>query len=911
MIINECLLLIYVQFFLEKIEFYKIILDRLTTSSKSMENIKFNNQFEYECCLGIKCKGFTELMFMAKNANKITNCKTKIMMRIADLIFEKPLELKKYINSVNKLGWTALMLACRNSNTTSNDDIVESLLISSVDIYKENNNKDTALSLALFYAGTDSNIQTVKLLLDKWNANNLAENYEHYFAVAWKNKLHNVELLKMLINVCAGTHYKREIFTNIVKNSRTKRNSIILKILSEYMTDIDYTCSNNYTPLMLACRYSSSTSDNATVKLLLEKGANPDYKQKNEYLPIILASSYSTTTSNIDTVKLLLEYDADINIRDVYRNTALIMAIKNSRTSSNFETVKFLLDNGANVHYVNKYLDSPLHMAIEKYVSDSAIIELLLEHKANINLKNEQGESCLFLFIMSNPLTRHYEKYKEIIKLFLDCDADINSLTKYNRTPQSLMLDYYIKQKGQNEKVNEILNLFLETKINYNNYYNYNNYGLLQLASHSHEFNMTDIVVKLVKYGADVNLINSEGESALLIAARTGKCENLYFISLLLSLGANVNIQDSRDTTCLKYAIKFRNLEMIELLLEHGADTNLIDCIRNNILSYIFSNGRIQNENDLKIIKLLVKYGAKVNFDNGVNSILNKALDIESYIGPRIVEFLLDNGADPNYYGNNNYNGLHYLIKKNNIFNDNILTNINLLLKHDANPNLLDSNGNNSVLLAIKTCCPFKLINVLIDNGGNIHVINKKNKTALIYAVKLTNINIDYCLELVNLLLDNKINAQLRDSRGQTALIKAVNKILYNKTFHNELFGTNGIFTRLSEHTSFDTMDNNGKTVMAYIHDEYMVDFIKLFKKKCVQDYLTKTIHNEIIESNLEFLMKPNSIRTRIATIQWYSDRGETYQELIKRDAQLFDYFGINDIDDLHLKIGLTSKYVN
>ncbi|QTF48925.1 putative ankyrin repeat protein [Acanthamoeba polyphaga mimivirus] len=874
---------------------------------------KFNNEVEYECCPGVKCTGFTELMYMVNNTNLIPTHQLLSLIPFHLLSVCRTSNYSSYINAKNKLGWTALMIACRNSNITSNNEIVKLLLMLGADFTITNNNSETSLTLALKYAGFGSNIKTVKILLKRWNLNDLCKNYELYFSIAWKNKLHKKDLLKILVDNYALSDKKYEIFAHIVKNSRTKRNTIILKFLSEYITNVNYTVSNecNSTPLMLACRYSSTTSDNQTIQLLLDKGANPNYLKENKYLPIILASSYSHTTSNIETIGLLLKHGANINACDAEGNTALLMAIKNSDTSSDFKTIKYLLDNGADVNIVGRFLKSPLHMVVEKYNINFDLVKLLLEHKANINFQNYEGETCLSLFAKNNYIV-HHDTYKKIMELFLDHDCDLNFRTKNGETPFTKLLDLYIGIKGQSETINKIIDLFLAREIDCNS-------GiippLLKLAKYSSEFNMTDIVTKLVKYGADVNVTDSNNNTALLLATKTGKGNNMYFINLLLDLGANVNIQNMQKDTCLMSAIELNNFEMIKLFLEHGADINVINKSGDSCLLKMFCHNRIQNQNDVEIIKLLIKYGANVNFVNKY-TVLSQAIDITSNFGPEVVELLLENGADPNYIYNNETVLLEILEENKKITSNNDLLYISILLKYGANPNILDKHGNNTVLLAIKNKFPLEIINLLIDNSADINVINKYKMTALMYAVEFINEDPDYCHQLVNLLLDHKINTYLCNDNGRTALI-IIAKILFksnsfNYTAHNsKLFGTNGIFTRLCECTNFEIMDMCGKTVLAYTQDEIMIDFMKLFKKKCIQDYLTKNLHLEITGSNLAFIMSPGSIRTRIATIQWYLNREKSFEELKEHDSKLFEYLGINDMDDLILKLSTISNYID
>ncbi|AGD93052.1 putative ankyrin repeat protein [Megavirus lba] len=250
-----------------------------------MEN--FNDKFEYECCPGVKCGGFTELMFMVNNVNNMSSQQLLSMIPFHLLSTCRINKYISYIDTKNELGWTALMIACRNSNITSSNDIVELLLTLGADTTLSNNNSETALILAFKYAGTGSNIDTVKLLLNRWNEIDLCRNYELYFSIVWKNKFHSMELLKILVENYAKSKYEYEIFAQMVKNSRTERNTQILKLLFEHITDFNYTVliDCNSTPLMSACRYSSTTSDIEIVKLLLEKGADPNYLKKINIYP--------------------------------------------------------------------------------------------------------------------------------------------------------------------------------------------------------------------------------------------------------------------------------------------------------------------------------------------------------------------------------------------------------------------------------------------------------------------------------------------------------------------------------------------------------------------------------------------------------------------------------------------------
>ncbi len=76
-----------------------------------------------------------------------------------------------------------------------------------------------------------------------------------------------------------------------------------------------------------------------------------------------------------------------------------------------------------------------------------------------------------------------------------------------------------------------------------------------------------ELVEKLLKSGADVNVVNEELETPLHLAAGGG---HLGLVELLIKHGADVNAQDSEGRTPLCIATA-NNDVVVELLLKHGA----------------------------------------------------------------------------------------------------------------------------------------------------------------------------------------------------------------------------------------------------------------------------------------------------------------------------------------------------
>ena len=120
------------------------------------------------------------------------------------------------------------------------------------------------------------------------------------------------------------------------------------------------------------------------------------------------------------------------------------------------------------------------------------------------------------------------------------------------------------------------------------------------------------IVRRLIKYDADINLKDNNGNSPLMFALR-----NLRLLKFLLKNGANVNTQDKENKTALHHALEncrgerelFRTThiaKLVLLLLKRGIDINLKDNKGNSPLMYAIKGGCFQ------FVKLLLEKGADI-----------------------------------------------------------------------------------------------------------------------------------------------------------------------------------------------------------------------------------------------------------------------------------------------------------
>jgi uncharacterized protein len=76
------------------------------------------------------------------------------------------------------------------------------------------------------------------------------------------------------------------------------------------------------------------------------------------------------------------------------------------------------------------------------------------------------------------------------------------------------------------------------------------------------------LVELLIAHGADVNLANNQGVTALALASTYGRAD---LAQILVAKGANVNAKAADGSTPLSRALTMHNQAMITLLQNHGA----------------------------------------------------------------------------------------------------------------------------------------------------------------------------------------------------------------------------------------------------------------------------------------------------------------------------------------------------
>ena len=206
--------------------------------------------------------------------------------------------------------------------------------------------------------------------------------------------------------------------------------------------------------------------------------------------------------------------------------TALVLAASRGHV----KCAEKLLDEGADVNYMTSSGERPLTFAAERGHAD--IVELFIGTGADINSTDMNGLTALFKAVKYGQ--------ERCVEILLNAGANVNAANKYEETPL----------------MNSIMG------------------GQLKCAE------------LLFKAGADMNKANSLGQPPLLKAVF-----NASFLDILIKGGADVNISDKHGNTALILASGANELRCVQMLLKAGAHVNRKNMDGHNALTYSVFHG--------------------------------------------------------------------------------------------------------------------------------------------------------------------------------------------------------------------------------------------------------------------------------------------------------------------------------
>ncbi|XP_059168430.1 serine/threonine-protein phosphatase 6 regulatory ankyrin repeat subunit B-like [Physella acuta] len=481
-------------------------------------------------------------------------------------------------------GETALLCASRGGHS----NIVDLLLKKGADTKQINIEGNTALNLSILGA----HVKTVKILVQ----NQIDKDKS---SINQTNKLGRTTLM---LAAMKG-------FCSIVKD---------IKIHSDLsIFDID-----GNTALMLAAMNGHLD----IVELLYDGTVDVNFKGQN-------ALMLAAIGGHVTVVEWLISKGFDVNKTDHHGNTALMLAGKP-------EVVGVLLKHGADVnvwnsdgrnalmelssknyftsppcqHYISTNLEISQQTVMKKLLlltkdlnakdnsgetaiikvlknsTDNNFINLILDHHPDVNIVDNEGNAPLMLAVQNQSVG--------IITRILSCKHDVNYKNNLGKTALMLAVE---RKSLANVKL-----LLAKYNVNVNDEDNDGNSALMlaiKIEKDSYSFNMhqpTDIIQELLRHGADVNHVNNNKTSVLMLAVQKG------FIPA--GIYRDIDIGDSKGKTALMYAVeRWDNDDVVKQLLEHHkADVNVVDNKGETALMKVVKEGRLDK------VRILLEHKADI-----------------------------------------------------------------------------------------------------------------------------------------------------------------------------------------------------------------------------------------------------------------------------------------------------------
>lgn len=479
--------------------------------------------------------------------------------------------------------------------------------------------------------------------------------------------------------------------------------------------------------------------ESATVALVAQDAADSSNLVDASPKRLVLAARYGEES----VLKYLLDGGMDINSKDPYGDTALIAAAGNGRTA----IVQLLLERGAKINLTNDQAHTALMSAAAR--GDYQLVHTLIGAGATVDIRNNQGETALFLATQYGHMST--------VKVLLNAAANPNlqntiPANKYNGGFTSLM--YATTHGLTREPVDwsAIAQLLLDNGAN-PNLNNSHGESALVFANKRQD---AVIAAMLKRAGAkdEQAYVGLGPDDALIKAARLG---DVYKGEQLLSSGANVNYVDRNGVTPLLAAAHEGWLPMVEQLVTAGAEVNFVPLgLREFALSRssaplsdrevmaaasrgdtaMIAAGRVEH---IEVVDYLLEHNGRFDIANRQGELL---LFIAAARGDNaLVEKLLAHGADANTLEYEGRNGHQSQTKS--------------------------AMGRDSVLIRAAEQGHLEVVRQLIAAGADVNYRGFLGKSVLYAAVEQGRVSV------VEMLLKNGAHAGQASAAGITPIMQA------------------------------------------------------------------------------------------------------------------------------------------
>ncbi|KAM8829551.1 E3 ubiquitin-protein ligase MIB2 isoform 4-T4 [Synchiropus picturatus] len=298
---------------------------------------------------------------------------------------------------------------------------------------------------------------------------------------------------------------------------------------------------------------------------------------------------------HMEVVKALLQANSSIEVKDEDGDAALHYTAFGNQA----EIARVLLSKGANVNLLNNSMCTALHIAVNKGFTD--MVRVLTEHSADVNLQDSYGDTPLH-----DAIAKDFRNIIEILVLVPNID-----FTQQNHRGFNLLHHAALKgNKLATEKILGRARQLVDVKKE-------DGFSALHLASLNNHKDVAEILIKEGR--CDLNIRNNRNQTPLQLAVTQGHTE---LVLLLVAEGADVNMEDEDGDTAMHVALL--RPQLANVILSQSVGTSSMEessegCSSTSLYCRLSASGLLGNTElsvGAAIACFLAQEGADINYAN-------------------------------------------------------------------------------------------------------------------------------------------------------------------------------------------------------------------------------------------------------------------------------------------------------
>ena len=407
----------------------------------------------------------------------------------------------------------------------------------------------------------------------------------------------------------------------------------VLQAIIDHGVDVNATNKDNRTALIIAC----SRKNEGAVNVLLNAHADPNISDDRNVTPLMEACQNGSLT----VINALLNAAADSEMMDNFGRACVHFVfysgehssqayidhctdVREAKKMKHAVLVLRTLCNDCMLYAMSVLLKSQMdpHIPINKHISEQLLQDVtnlgaglrvvkddhenaaaqwlfcnsrqrecmnaLLRAGADTTNADVFGDTCLHKVLHREYLSLEYNH--ETLQMLLDYGVPVNATNKNHQTAYMLACN-----QGNIDAMCALVNAGADPNIT-DSWGNTGLHLLVQGGSSKH------ILEAIIAHGADVNAVNNEGATALMLACETGQKDA---VNILLRAGADTSIVDVHADTCLHILLHREcDQEILQMLLDHGAPVNATN--KNLQTAYMLA----RKQKNIEVMHTLVIAGA-------------------------------------------------------------------------------------------------------------------------------------------------------------------------------------------------------------------------------------------------------------------------------------------------------------